>query len=219
VIPTLNGRGAVLLDVGANAECRPDHLVQFAIMGHIYARMTLGIRNPRVGLISIGEEQLKGNELTRETHKLLEKADLNFIGNVEGQDMYSGNFDVIVCDGFTGNVILKSGEGLYEMLIEVIRQELAKSMQTKVGAILSRPAFQNIKRRFDYAESGGAPLLGVRETCIICHGRSDARAIKNAIRIAKGLYERKATQKIEAEIMKFERQHVGVTKDAREFVS
>lgn len=199
VVPTVTGRSTVLLDVGANSECKPAHLVQFAIMGDIYARYVLHVRRPRVGLISIGEEEAKGNDLTRESYKLLEHSGLNFVGNVEGRNVYSGETDVIVCDGFTGNVILKTSEGILEMLLKVLRQELMRSMQTKVGAMLSRPAFRNIKKRFDYAEFGGAPLLGVRRTCIISHGRSNAQAIRNAIRTAMEMAEHHVCERIETE--------------------
>jgi len=207
ILPTLTGRGVVLVDVGANAECRPTHLLQFAIMGNIYARMILGLRSPRVALMSIGEEEVKGNDLTREAYKLLERSDLNFVGNIEGRNIYTGEVDVIVCDGFTGNVILKTSEGVFEMLVAGIRQELMKSVQTKVGAFLSRPAFETFRRRFDWSEFGGAPLLGVKEVCVICHGRSNARAIRNAIRVAKELCERRVVEKIEHEIARFEREH------------
>ncbi|MBI4470594.1 MAG: phosphate acyltransferase PlsX, partial [Acidobacteria bacterium] len=167
VLPTLTSRWAVLLDVGANSDCKPHHLVQFAMMGDIYARSLLGVKRPRVGQISIGEEEAKGNDLTRETYKLLEQSGLNFVGNVEGRDICTGETDVLVCDGFTGNVILKTSEGILEMLLKVLRQEMTKSVRTQVGALLSRPAFQRLKNRFDYAEFGGVPLLGVRHTCII----------------------------------------------------
>jgi glycerol-3-phosphate acyltransferase PlsX len=184
VLPTLTGRGVVLIDVGANAECRAHHMLQFAIMGDIFARTILGVKTPRVGLMSIGEEEVKGNELTREAHKLLERSDLNFMGNIEGRNIYTGEVDLVVCDGFTGNVIIKTSEGVFEMLLAGMREELTKTMQTKVGALLSRPAFRNFKRRFDYSEFGGAPLLGVRGVSIICHGRSTAAAIRNAVKVA-----------------------------------
>jgi len=200
VLPTFAGGRAVLIDVGANAECRPLHLVQFAIMGDIYARLILGIASPRIGLVSIGEEEAKGNELTREAYKHLERSGLHFVGNVEGQNIYMGDVDVIVCDGFTGNVILKTSEGVFDLLRVGLRQELRHTIRARLGAWLARPAFERFRRRFDYFESGGAPLLGVRRVCLICHGRSDSRAIKNAIRIAKELAERRAPEQIEREI-------------------
>lgn len=195
VVPTVTGRGALLLDVGANAECKPEHLMQFAVMGSIYARAVLGMERPRVGLLSIGEEEVKGNDLTKEAHKLLKESKLRFVGNVEGRHIFGGTVDVIVCDGFTGNVVLKVSEGLIETIIRMLREELNSSIQGMAGAFLSRPAFQSFKKRLDYAEYGGAPLLGISHPTVICHGRSNARAIRNAIRVAKefagqGLNER-----------------------------
>ncbi|GBC81541.1 Phosphate acyltransferase [bacterium HR10] len=208
VLPTFTGGKAVLIDVGANAECRPVHLVQFAIMGDIYARLILGIASPRIGLVSIGEEEAKGNELTREAYKRLERSGLHFVGNVEGQNIYMGDVDVIVCDGFTGNVILKTSEGVFDLLRAGLRQELGRTLRTRLGAWLARPAFDRFRRRFDYFESGGAPLLGVRHVCLICHGRSDGRAIKNAIRIAAELVERRAPAQIEREIVRIQEEEV-----------
>jgi glycerol-3-phosphate acyltransferase PlsX len=200
VLPTFPGGRAVLIDVGANAECRPVHLQQFAIMGDIYARLILGITSPRVGLVSIGEEEAKGNELTREAYKRLERSGLHFVGNVEGQDIYTGEVDVIVCDGFTGNVILKTSEGVFDLLRAGLRQELRRTFWARLGAWLARQAFERFRQRFDYFESGGAPLLGVRHVCLICHGRSDGRAIKNALRIAQELVRQRAPEHIEREI-------------------
>ncbi len=208
VLPTFTGGKAVLIDVGANAECRPLHLVQFAIMGDIYARLILGIASPRIGLVSIGEEEAKGNELTREAYKRLERSGLHFVGNVEGQNIYMGDVDVIVCDGFTGNIILKTSEGVFDLLRAGLRQELGRTLRTRLGAWLARPAFDRFRRRFDYFESGGAPLLGVRHVCLICHGRSDGRAIKNAIRIAAELVERRAPAQIEREILRIQEDEV-----------
>jgi glycerol-3-phosphate acyltransferase PlsX len=204
ILPTVIGKPTLLIDVGANAVCKPLHLLQFAMMGDVYARTILGVETPVVGLVSIGEEQLKGNELTRETHKLLEQSGLHFIGNVEGQEIYAGKADVIVCDGFTGNVILKVSEGTSEMLLEVIKQEWLKSVQLKAGAILSRSAFDDIKRRFGYEEFGGAPLLGVKNVCVICHGRSTGRAIRNAIKVAAELCQKRVLERIEAEMARLE---------------
>jgi glycerol-3-phosphate acyltransferase PlsX len=184
VVPTLKG-AAVILDVGANVDSKPHHLVQFAVMGHIYAKKILGIERPRIGLMSIGEEETKGNELIKEVHKALKEASLNFIGNIEGKDVYHGKADVIVCDGFTGNVALKISEGLIEVLLTILKEELTRTIATKVGALLTREAFKELKKRLDYSEYGGAPLLGVRGVSIICHGRSNANAIKNAVRVAK----------------------------------
>ncbi len=190
VVPTAGGRAAILIDVGANVDCRPEHLEQFAIMGSIYARVILGcdrkdaVEGPRVGLLSIGEEEIKGNELTREALGLLRQLPLNFVGNVEGRDIYRGKVDVIVCDGFVGNVALKISEGLVEAVRSTLRHELSRTLRNKIGYLLARPAFAALQKRLDYSEYGGAPLLGVRGSVIICHGRSNAKAIKSAIRVA-----------------------------------
>jgi glycerol-3-phosphate acyltransferase PlsX len=184
VVPTLKGH-AVLLDAGANVDCKARHLGQFAIMGNVYARDFLGLPRPRVGLLSIGEEESKGNELTKEAFKALEEEpSLNFIGNVEGRDVFSGNADVIVCDGFTGNVALKISESVLDAMFTLLREELGRDLRGKAGSFLLLPAFKRFRRRVDPWEYGGAPLLGVSGVCIISHGRSTAKAIKNAIRAA-----------------------------------
>ena len=183
VLPNLK-RFTVLLDVGANVEPKPWHLFQFAIMGNVYARDILGIETPRVGLLSVGEEEGKGNELTKEAYEQLKDSSLNFVGNVEGRDIYNGRCDVIVADGFTGNVALKISESLAEMVGAMMREELMRDVRSKVGAALARPAFDRFKRRVDYAELGGAPLLGIDGAAIVCHGASPVKAIKNAIRVA-----------------------------------
>ena len=191
VVPTATGQ-AVLLDAGANVDCKPRHLVQFAIMGHIYARHILERPRPRVGLLSIGEEESKGNELTREAFKALEEESaLNFIGNVEGRDVFSGSADVIVCDGFIGNVALKISEGLVETIFQLLRDELKQGLRARVGSFLLVPTFRRFKRRIDSAEYGGAPLLGVNGVCMISHGRSTSKAIRNAIRAAEGCVHNK----------------------------
>jgi glycerol-3-phosphate acyltransferase PlsX len=182
VVPNLGGL-SVWLDVGANVDCRPDHLVQFALMGHLYAREVLGISQPRVGLMSIGEEDTKGNEVTREAFRTLKEMPVNFIGNVEGRDIFNGKADVIVCDGFIGNVSLKAVESAAEAIMHFMREEIGKSMRAKVGYLLARPAFRAFRKKVDYAEYGGVPLLGVQGACIICHGGSSARAMKNAVRV------------------------------------
>jgi glycerol-3-phosphate acyltransferase PlsX len=182
-IPT-RGRAAVLLDAGASVECRPQHLLQFAIMGSIYARQVLTVERPRVGLLSIGEEASKGNELTRDAHQLLKASTLNFIGNVEGREIYSGVADVIVCDGFTGNVVLKTSEGLVETVAALLGDELQGTFSSQVGYLLSRRAFRRFQRRVDYSEFGGAPLLGVAGLAIVGHGRSSVKAVRNAIAMA-----------------------------------
>ena len=186
VVPTATHQ-AVLLDVGATVDCKARHLLQFAIMGNVYARDLLGHPRPRVGLLSIGEEEIKGNELTREAFKEMEdEPSLNFIGNVEGRDVFSGTADVIVCDGFTGNVALKISEGLVETMFHLLREELKKDLRGKVGSLLLIPTFRRFKRRIDSSEFGGAPLLGVNGVCMISHGRSTGKAIRNAIRAAEG---------------------------------
>lgn len=198
LIPTKSNKPTLLLDVGANSECKAQHLVQFAIMGDAYSRAVLGTIGPVVGLMSIGEEEAKGNDLTKEAFPLLrEMTSLNFMGNVEGRDVFSGAVDVIVTDGFTGNVMLKLSEGLTDAMLSMIKRELTASAVTKAGAMLAKPAFRNIKKRLDYSEHGGAPLLGVRKIVVIGHGSSNARAIRNAIRSVKEFSENRAAERIE----------------------
>jgi phosphate acyltransferase len=199
VFPTLSGSPVVMVDVGANVDCSPHMLAQFAIMGEMYSRVILRRENPRVGLLSIGEEEHKGNEMTRAATPLLKSLPLNFIGNVEGSDIYTGKADVIVCDGFIGNVALKVSEGLVEMIKSMLQESLEATITRKIGYVLSKAAFTDFKRRVDYAEYGGAPLLGVKGVCIICHGRSNANAIKNAIRVAAEFSSGKINQRIESE--------------------
>src|SRR5947199_2827497 len=182
-VPTRR-RPAVLLDVGASVECRPAHLLQFAVMGSMYARVAFGIDAPRIGLLSIGEEETKGNELTREAHRLLKASSLAFIGNIEARDVYSGEADVIVCDGFTGNVALKISEGLVDVVEDLLREELSSTITMRVGSLLTRRALRHFRRRVDYSEYGGAPLLGVAGVTIVGHGRSSARAVRNAVVLA-----------------------------------
>jgi len=197
LLPTKSPRPTLLIDVGANAECKPHHLVQFAVMGDAYSRAVLGTVKPTIGLMSIGEEEVKGNELTKEAFPLLKKSSLNFVGNVEGRDVFSGAVDVIVTDGFTGNVMLKLSEGLTAAMISMIKRELTTSAVTKAGGMLARPAFRNIKKRLDYSEYGGAPLLGVKRIVVIGHGSSNARAIRNAIRSVREFAENRASERIE----------------------
>ena len=198
LIPTKSNKPVLLLDVGANADCKPHHIAQFAIMGDAYARTVLGVARPSVGLMSIGEEEAKGNELTKEAFPLLrELSSLNFVGNIEGRDVFTGAVDVIITDGFTGNVMLKLSEGLQDAFLSMIRRELSASATTKAGAMLARPAFQRLKKKLDYSEYGGAPLLGVQRIVVIGHGSSNARAIRNAVRIVKEFSERGAGARIE----------------------
>lgn len=194
IIPTRQ-QPAVLLDSGATVECRPQHLVQFALMGAAYARLAFGCDNPRVGLLSVGEEEGKGNDLTREAHQLLKTAPVNFVGNVEGRHVYAGEADVIVCDGFTGNITLKISEGLVEAIESLLHAELQSTFGTRVGYLLSGQAFRRFRKRVDYSEYGGAPLLGVDGICIVGHGRSSPKAVSNAVTMAvravrEGLIER-----------------------------
>ncbi|MGB7924691.1 MAG: phosphate acyltransferase PlsX [Pyrinomonadaceae bacterium] len=198
LIPTKSDKPTLLLDVGANAECKAFHLAQFAIMGDAYSRAVLGTSKPTVGLMSIGEEEAKGNDLTKEAFPLLrDLGSLNFVGNVEGRDVFTGAVDVIVTDGFTGNVMLKLSEGLTDAMLSMIKRELTASTITKAGAMLAKPAFRNIKKRLDYSEYGGAPLLGVRQIVVIGHGSSNSRAIRNAVRNVKEFSEHRAGERIE----------------------
>ena len=198
--PNAKGGVSVLLDVGANVDSKPEHLVQFAVMGEIYYRATFGHRRPRVGLLSIGEEEIKGNELTREVYTRLKKSPVHFVGNVEGGDLFSGDVDVIVCDGFVGNIALKICEGLAFQIFGLLRKSMDSSLASQVGFLFSRGALKGLKKKIDYAESGGAPLLGVRGVCVIAHGRSNASAVKNAIRVAAGLSKARINEKIEEEL-------------------
>ncbi len=197
VFPTAQGTTAILLDVGANVDVKPQNLEQFAIMGEIYCRSILGIKQPRVGLLSIGEEESKGNELTREAYQLLKVLPLKFVGNVEGRDLYNGNVDVIVCDGFVGNVALKVSEGMVETVRYLLKESLRATITRQVGFLLSRRAFDDFKKRLDYSEYGGAPLLGIKGVCIVSHGSSNWKAIMNAIRVATEFSDRKINAKIE----------------------
>lgn len=201
-VPTIKGQ-TVIIDVGANVDCRPIHLEQFAIMGQIFSRILFGIHTPRVALLSIGEEEIKGNELIKEVHQALKSSHLNFCGNVEGKDVYTGDVDVVVCDGFTGNVALKISEGVIASVMFLLKKELSSSLRNKVGAMLVRDAFRSLKRKIDYSEYGGAPLLGIRYPMIIGHGRSNANAIKNAIRVVRELHKKDLSRRIEEEIRLF----------------
>jgi glycerol-3-phosphate acyltransferase PlsX len=199
LLPTLTGT-AVMLDVGANVDCTAEHLEQFAVMGHEYAQHLYGKPKPRIGLLSIGEEDTKGNEVTKEAFKLLKAGPLNFIGNVEGRDVYSGGADVVVCDGFIGNVALKISEGVAEVIKKLLLKEISGSWLGRLAYPLIAGPLLNLKRKIDYAEFGGAPLLGVNGITMICHGRSSAKAIKNAIKRAKGLAESRVNELIQRDI-------------------
>jgi glycerol-3-phosphate acyltransferase PlsX len=196
-MPTSKGNPCVLLDVGANVDCNAQNLEQFAVMGEMYARSVFKVARPRVGLLSIGEEETKGNELTREALPLLKALPIHFIGNVEGRDIFNGNADVIVCDGFVGNVALKASEGLGRFVRDVLRESLTRTVTAQVSALLSRRAFNDFRRRLDYTEYGGAPLLGVRGVCIIGHGSSNDVAIFNGIRVAAQFSRSGAIERME----------------------
>jgi glycerol-3-phosphate acyltransferase PlsX len=201
VFPTAPGNPAMLLDVGANVDCKPENLEQFAVMGDIYFRAMFGKRpgapGPRVGLLSIGEEETKGNDLTREAFQLLKQLPLNFVGNVEGRDLFNGAVDVIVADGFVGNVALKISEGVANLVRTALKESLKATITRQFGALLSRSAFIDFKKRIDHTEYGGAPLLGLKGVCIITHGSSNANAMKNAVRVAAEFSQRGVNDSIQ----------------------
>ncbi|MGA2080951.1 MAG: phosphate acyltransferase PlsX [Holophaga sp.] len=197
VLPNMTGRPTVLLDVGANVGCKPEHIAQFAVMGSVYAEEVLGLQRPRVGVLSVGEEDGKGSATTKEAAQALRDVDLNFLGNAEGRDIWNGRFDVIACDGFVGNAILKSSEALAEGLVNGLTATFMENWYTKLGGILALPALRRYKKKLDYAEYGGAPLLGVKGITIIGHGRSNAHAVKNAIRAALTAHQHGVNQHIQ----------------------
>ncbi|MFZ0731298.1 MAG: phosphate acyltransferase PlsX [Candidatus Sulfotelmatobacter sp.] len=215
VFPTAPGNPAMLLDVGANVDCAAKNLEQFAVMGDVYFRSMFGkapgASGPRVGLLSIGEEESKGNDLTREAFQLLKQLPLNFVGNVEGRDLYNGQVDVIVADGFVGNVALKISEGVANLVRTALKESLKATITRQVGALLSRSAFTDFKKRLDHTEYGGAPLLGVKGVCIITHGSSNANAMKNAVRVAAEFSERRVNQSIEQGLASLHPAHEEVT--------
>lgn len=201
IFPVRNGR-AVVLDIGANAECRPEFLVQFGIMGTIYSQTMLGVKNPTVGLLSNGEEEGKGNNLVRETFPHLEESNLNFIGNVEGKEVFGGQVDVVVTDGFTGNVVLKSTEAVAKLILDTLKEELMSSFRTKMGALLAKPAFGKIRKMVDPSEVGAVPLLGIDALVFVGHGRSDAKAIVSSIKAAKDAVDKQLLTKLRRAIAK-----------------
>ncbi|MCV3545985.1 phosphate acyltransferase PlsX [Campylobacter lari] len=202
LMPNIHSR-TLVLDVGANVDCKSEHLFQFAIMGEAYAKEILKITKPRVALLSNGEEECKGNELTKETHQLLKQLP-NFVGNAEGRDIFNGTIDVLVCDGFNGNILLKTGEGVASVITKLLKQEIQKSFLAKLGYLLAKPAFNELKTHIDYEEYGGAPLLGVKECVIISHGKSGPKAIKNAIFQALNFTQSNINQTIEKELSNYE---------------
>jgi glycerol-3-phosphate acyltransferase PlsX len=201
IMPTLKSP-FVLIDAGANLHCKPENLLQFALMGSTYSRVILGRTEPRVAIISIGEEDTKGNELTKETFKLLKQANINFMGNIDGKDIFHGNADVIVCDGFTGNIVLKTSEGLADVLIKMLKREIVNLPVGRIGFLFMKPALKSFKKKTDYVEYGGAPLLGINGTCIISHGRSTAKAIRNAIRVASDFAKNKVYETVSLAVAK-----------------
>jgi glycerol-3-phosphate acyltransferase PlsX len=207
VFPTAQGTASIMLDVGANVDSKPHNLEQFALMGEVYSRVIFAKHKPSVGLLSIGEEESKGNELTRHSYQLLKDLPIHFVGNVEGRDLYNGKVDVIVCDGFVGNVALKISEGMVETVRYLLKESLQATITRQVGMMLSRRAFEEFKKRLDYSEYGGAPLLGVKGPVIVAHGSSNANAMKNAIRVAAEFSDRGTNARIEAA--------VGVTRGSR----
>ncbi|HSB31134.1 MAG TPA: phosphate acyltransferase PlsX [Candidatus Sulfobium mesophilum] len=205
VMPTLKDT-FILLDAGANVDCKPEHLLQFALMGNTYCKLLLGKAVPKVALLSIGEEDTKGNELTKEAFKMIKGTHLKFIGNIEGKDMFTGKADVIVCDGFIGNIALKISEGLAETILKMLKREITSVSTGRIGYLMMKPAIRNFKKRTDYDEYGGAPLLGINGACIISHGRSSSKAIKNALKVAADYAGKRVFEAISAAI---ENEHIG----------
>jgi glycerol-3-phosphate acyltransferase PlsX len=204
LMPTLNAKHALVLDVGANVDCKSDHLVQFAIMGEAYAKDVMGIKNPKVGLLSNGEESSKGNEITKEAHKKLLKLD-SFVGNIEGNNIFDGSVDVIVCDGFIGNIVLKTSEGVADSITKIIRHNIKRSPVAIAGAVLMRKVFKILKKQVDYAEYGGAPLIGIKGCVIISHGKSNSKAIKNAVFQAIAFSDSSINTHIETQIERYQK--------------
>lgn len=202
IMPSLKGY-FVLLDAGANVDCEPENLYQFALMGDAYCKAMFELSEPRIALLSIGEEDTKGNILTKEAFKLLKDTPVKFIGNIEGKDIFSGNADVVVCDGFTGNIVLKTSEGLVDMIMKMLKKEISDLTIGRIGYLLMKPALRNFRKKTDYAEYGGAPLLGINGTSVISHGRSSAKAIKNAVKVASEFAKKKVHETISCEINSF----------------
>jgi glycerol-3-phosphate acyltransferase PlsX len=200
VLPTVSGH-TVLLDAGANVDCKPSMLAQFGVMGSVYAQCLFSMTSPKVGLLSVGEEDTKGNEVTKAAFKLLGEAPVNFVGNVEGRDVGLGTVDVVVCDGFVGNILLKVAEGYAQYFVALLREEMTRSLWSKLGAILLRSAFKRMKKRADYSEYGGALLLGVNGVCIITHGAAKARAITNAVRVTQQMVNANVVERVRESLL------------------
>jgi len=209
LVPTLKGL-TLLTDVGANVNCKPQHLVQFALMGNVFMESVMRLKNPRVALMSIGEEGIKGNDLTKEVHERLVSSSLNFIGNIEGKDIYSGQADVIVSDGFTGNIALKVSEGVVETFFNMARTEIMKNIFAKIGFALMKRNVKKLYKKIDYAEYGGAHLLGLNGVCIIGHGRSNPNAVKNAVRMAREFVLQRVQEKIQIELGRALQPSIGI---------
>jgi glycerol-3-phosphate acyltransferase PlsX len=199
LMPTLKDP-FIMLDVGATVDCNAQNLLQFALMGSTYCRLVLGRPDPKVALLSIGEEDTKGNEVTKEAFKLIKKSKLNFIGNIEGKDIFTGMADVVVCDGFIGNIALKISEGLAETILKMLKREISSVSTGRIGYLMMKPAIRNFKKKTDYDEYGGAPLLGINGTSIISHGRSSSKAIKNALRVAADYAAKRVYEAISIDI-------------------
>ena len=206
ILPTLEGP-TVLIDVGANVNCKPHNLFQFGMMGDIYARSILQLKDPAVALLSVGEESIKGNDLVKRVHELLRNADINFVGNVEGRDIFTGKTQVIICDGFVGNVCLKLAEGIGQAFGRMVKQEVRKGILSSMGFLFARGAFNRIGSRMDYAEHGGAPLLGVNGACVVCHGASSSKAVKNAVRVASELIRNRVNEHLTRGLQLFAEKH------------
>jgi glycerol-3-phosphate acyltransferase PlsX len=218
VFPTLlAGKPVIILDVGANVDCRPKYLEQFAVMGTVYSQYVLGVEEPKVGLLNIGEEACKGNELAVRTHQLLEEnSQIAFIGNAEGRDVLSGQFDVIVCDGFVGNILLKFAEAIGAVMLQILQEELPHGLRGQAGTALLKPNLRRIKQRFDHAEHGGGLLLGVAGICIISHGSSQAPSIFNAIRLAKEAIDHQVLERIQSSDFRSERRSAASSQSTEE---
>lgn len=202
IMPTLKG-AFVLIDAGANVDCNPENLLQFALMGDAYCKAMFGIEEPKIGLLSIGEEDTKGNTLTKEAFKVLKEIPIGFIGNIEGKDIFTGHADVVVCDGFIGNIVLKTSEGLADTIVKMLKREIAEATGGRIGYLFMKPALRNFRKKTDYAEYGGAPLLGINGTCIVSHGRSSSKAIRNALKVANEFARKRVNDLISEEINRF----------------
>ncbi|MDP3058307.1 MAG: phosphate acyltransferase PlsX, partial [bacterium] len=207
IIPTRDGRGAIILDVGANMDAKPEHLLQYSIMGAIYAEKILGRQNPRVALLNVGAEEGKGNVVTKEAYSLLAKAGINFVGNLEAREVMDGGVDVIVCDGFTGNVLIKFMEGMAATIFDMLKEQFVADLPSKIGAYLLKPSLRRLKSSLDYSDYGGAPLLGIDGICVKCHGSSNRKAIMNGLFQAQGFIENRVVDVVATSLAKIKEQN------------